>query len=330
MSPPGDYIADVSEGITRPEDLPAPCLERHSRNYPRRRCAGCGHSARRYGVAHRRLHDLGDSRRGRPIDLVLLQSQHRCPTCRRCFLADVSDLALPKSRYTLRVQRTAVRLAIEDGLPIGRPVGICGGTTASLSPGLRSRTGSRRLGKKSLADIDTEYLDRVLATFSGYLAIDELYDGPFCVISVVDNRMYQRLAYRVLEKSPTKRDVRRFLREFAARLASRGCRVRGITTDGSSLYPQALAKVFPGGPTRSASSTCSRRSPERSCTPWPRCVSNGKPRSPSSRAAGPAGPVRKRLGVPAGCSSDPVICSRTAIYSSDVICGPPRKRPCDN
>ena len=24
MSPPGDYIADVSEGITRPEDLPAP------------------------------------------------------------------------------------------------------------------------------------------------------------------------------------------------------------------------------------------------------------------------------------------------------------------
>ena len=117
-----------------------------------------------------------------------------------------------------------------------------------MSPGLRSRTGSRRRGKKSLAGIDTEYLDRVLETFSGYLAIDELYDGPFCVISVVDNRMYQRLAYRVLEKSPTKGDVRRFLREFAARLASHGCRVRGITTDGSSLYPQALAKVFPGVP----------------------------------------------------------------------------------
>ena len=117
-----------------------------------------------------------------------------------------------------------------------------------MSPGLRSRTGLRRREKKSLTGIDTEYLDRVLATFSGYLAIDELYDGPFCVISVVDNRMYQRLAYRVLEKSPTKGDVRRFLREFAARLDSRGCRVRGITTDGSSLYPKALAKVFPGVP----------------------------------------------------------------------------------
>ncbi len=117
MSPPGDYIADVSEGITRPEDLPAPRLEQHSRNYPRRRCAGCGHSARRYGVARHRLHDLGDPRHGRPIDLVLLQSKHRCLTCRRCFLADVSDLALPKSRYTIRVQRTSVRLVIEDGLP---------------------------------------------------------------------------------------------------------------------------------------------------------------------------------------------------------------------
>lgn len=132
--------------------------------------------------------------------------------------------------------------------PIGPPVGICGGTTASLSPGRRSRTGSRQRGKKSLAGIDTEYLERVLKTFSGYLAIDELYDGPFCVLSVVDNRMYQRLAYRVLEKSPTKRDVRRFLDEFAVHLDAHGCRVQGITTDGSSLYPWALAKVFPGVP----------------------------------------------------------------------------------
>jgi Transposase len=118
----------------------------------------------------------------------------------------------------------------------------------SSSPGPRSRIGSRRREKKSLTGIDTEYLDRVLETFSGYLAIDELYDGPFCVISIVDNRMYQRLAYRVLEKSPTKVVVRCFLHDFAARLTSRGCHVRGITTDGSALYPQALAKVFPGVP----------------------------------------------------------------------------------
>ena len=60
--------------------------------------------------------------------------------------------------------------------------------------------------------------------------------------------MYQRLAYRVLEKDPTKGDVRRFLRDFAARLVAHGGQVRGITTDGSALYPQALAQVFPGVP----------------------------------------------------------------------------------
>ena len=100
MSPPGDYVADVLEGITRPEDLPAPRLERHSRNYPRRRCPSCGRAARRFGVAHRRLHDLGDPCHGRPIDLILRQSKHRCPGCRRCFLTDASDLALPKSHFT--------------------------------------------------------------------------------------------------------------------------------------------------------------------------------------------------------------------------------------
>ena len=243
MSPPGDYIADASEGITRPEDLPAPRVERHSRNYPRRRCACCGHSARRYGVAHRRLHDLGDPRHDRPIDLILRQSKHRCRACRRCFLADASDLALPKSHYTLRVQRTAVRLVIEDGLPYRAASWHLWRDHRVFAPW---PTIQNWVEQESLAGIDTEYLDRVLKTFSGYLAIDELYDGPFCVISVVDNRMYQRLAYRVLEKSPTKGDVHRFLREFAARLDSRGC--RRITTDGSSLYPQALAKVFPGVP----------------------------------------------------------------------------------
>jgi hypothetical protein len=51
-----------------------------------------------------------------------------------------------------------------------------------------------------------------LATFSGYIAIDELYDGPFCVLSIVDNRTFQRLVYKVLEHAPTHADITRFLR----------------------------------------------------------------------------------------------------------------------
>jgi hypothetical protein len=89
------------------------------------------------------------------------------------------------------------------------------------------------------------YLDQALADFSGYLAIDEVYDGPFCILSVVDNRRYNRLAFRVLDHDPTQDDVREFLKEFKAQLDKRGLKVRGVTTDGSSLYPEVLKELWP-------------------------------------------------------------------------------------
>lgn len=89
-----------------------------------------------------------------------------------------------------------------------------------------------------------------LAGFSGYLAVDELYDGPFCVLSAVDNRSFRRLAYEVLDAghSPTQQDVRTFLGRLKAELDRRGLGVRGVTTDGSELYPAPLAEVFAGVP----------------------------------------------------------------------------------
>jgi hypothetical protein len=117
MSGPGEYVPDVTEGITRVEDLPKPRIEQRSRNYPARRCRFCGHRAGRYAVASRTLHDLGDADSGRPVDLVVTYSKHCCPQCGRCFSIDLSDLALPKCLYTRRVQRMAVRLVAEDGLP---------------------------------------------------------------------------------------------------------------------------------------------------------------------------------------------------------------------
>ena len=87
-----------------------------------------------------------------------------------------------------------------------------------------------------------------MADFSGYLAIDEVYDGCFCVLSVVDNRRYKRLACRVLDHAPTQADVRTFLREFKSHLDQRGLVVRGITTDGSALYPEVLKELWPNVP----------------------------------------------------------------------------------
>ncbi len=74
------------------------------------------HAARRI-TGRRTLHDLGDLRSGRPLDLLIRYSKHRCDSCRRWFTADLSDLADRGSHSTGRVLRVAVRLVVEDGLP---------------------------------------------------------------------------------------------------------------------------------------------------------------------------------------------------------------------
>ena len=96
--------------------------------------------------------------------------------------------------------------------------------------------------------MDTEFLDWALADFSGYVAADELYDGPFCVLSAVDNRCYKRLLYEVLDHDPNHDDIRAFLNRLKTALQARGLTLRGITTDGSPLYPEPLAEVFSGVP----------------------------------------------------------------------------------
>ena len=115
--PPGEYIPDPTEGISRPEDLPKPRVRLRSRNFGHRPCPLCGRSAYRYDVGRRTLHDLGELQSGRPLDLSVIYSKHRCDACRRRFCADLSDLADPGGRYSRRVVALAVRLAVEDGMP---------------------------------------------------------------------------------------------------------------------------------------------------------------------------------------------------------------------
>jgi transposase len=132
--------------------------------------------------------------------------------------------------------RTAYRTA--------SPVGVSGATIACSSPTPRSRTGSRPGGKKAARRTDTDHLDWALSDFSGYIAADELYDGPFCILSIVDNRTFKRLAYQVLSHDPTHKDIEAFFRHFHEALQARGLTLKGITTDGSSLYPEPIATVF--------------------------------------------------------------------------------------
>lgn len=117
MSGPGDYRADPTEGIARPEDLPKAKIVKQSRNFKHRPCPRCGKSCYRDTSFTRTLHDVGDLVSGRPRHIELTYSQHYCCKCRTYFNVDVTDLAPPKALYTYRVIALAVRLVVEDSLP---------------------------------------------------------------------------------------------------------------------------------------------------------------------------------------------------------------------
>ena len=92
--------------------------------------------------------------------------------------------------------------------------------------------------------MDGAFLNWALATFSGYVAADELSEGPYCVLSAVDNRQYKRMLYTVLDHAPTHDDITVFLGRLKTALADRDLTLKGITTDDSALYPEPIRKVF--------------------------------------------------------------------------------------
>jgi Transposase len=71
-----------------------------------------------------------------------------------------------------------------------------------------------------------------------------LYDGPFCLLSIVDNQTFKRLFYQVLDHDPNQADMIAFFERFQAALQVRQLVLHGITTDGSPLYPEAIRAVF--------------------------------------------------------------------------------------
>lgn len=114
---PGEYRADETEGVIRPEDLPAPLIEVIDRTAKEAPCPRCGCLAHRLRGFSRCLHDLGDPRSGRPRDLLVQGCQYHCLPCDAYFSTDLSDLCDPRSRYTHRVVDQAIRLVVEDNLP---------------------------------------------------------------------------------------------------------------------------------------------------------------------------------------------------------------------
>jgi hypothetical protein len=64
------------------------------------------------------------------------------------------------------------------------------------------------------------------------------------VLSAVDNRQDKRVLYEVLAHDPNHDDIEAFLGRLKTALDERNLTRKGITTDGSALYPDPIRKVF--------------------------------------------------------------------------------------
>ena len=85
MPVPGEYVADATEGIVDPNDLPKPKIQQRSRTPQKCRCPDCQHPATRHEIRERKLHHLGDPGSGRPVDVQLQYSVHDCCKCKKYF-----------------------------------------------------------------------------------------------------------------------------------------------------------------------------------------------------------------------------------------------------
>jgi hypothetical protein len=141
-----------------------------------------------------------------------------------------------------------VRLVVEDGLPYRPASWHLWRDHRVFVPFATIQHWVEAGEKKAQARMDTDFLDWALADFSGYVAADELYDGPFCMLSAVDNRRYKRILSEVLDHDPTHDDIRAFLRRLHTALTARNVTLVGLTTDGSALSPEPLADLFSGVP----------------------------------------------------------------------------------
>src|SRR6266446_8890752 len=128
--------------------------------------------------------------------------------------------------------------------PTDPPVGTSGATIVCLSLLPPCRIGWRRGEKKAQGHMGGAFLAWALEAFAGYAAVDELYEGPYGVLSAVDNRQDKRVWYEVLDHDATHTDIAAFLGRLKTALDERGVALKGITTDGSALYPEPIRIVF--------------------------------------------------------------------------------------
>lgn len=212
-------------------------IKRVQCSHRRTRCELCGGLAPRAWEVSRTAIDLDLAG---PVFLLVIVGVHHCHRCERHFRSQPPFLRA-NAVYTERVREKAALSVYEDGMAIRR-------VTERLARDFWVRPSEstiRNWCHEYAENLDFEdYQSRVVEEFSGILCVDEVYQGELALLLAVDPTVAddERLVGYQLVHGDVDREK---VEDFLSRLRQKGIEPEQVVTDGSRLYPKALAEVWP-------------------------------------------------------------------------------------
>jgi hypothetical protein len=197
-------------------------------------CPGCGTRGRRKRTLTRTVRTVA-YKAVAVLEITYGEYAARCGCCttfRNC-----PEGVSPKAKYDNKVRELVLGRLLKDGMSIERALAsirrefLLGLSTGFVYGVLRDRA----------AELDmARHRRMVLERFSGTLCVDELHLGRFTLLLATDPLADLPVAFALVD-----RDDRDHMRRFLQNLKTWGLMPRAVVTDGSNLYPELLAELWP-------------------------------------------------------------------------------------
>ncbi|MBI3942187.1 MAG: hypothetical protein HY326_04170, partial [Chloroflexi bacterium] len=201
-------------------------------------CSLCGQMVSRFSLAERTAIDLNLDH---PVLLHITVSVHYCATCHHYFRAQPPFLRAD-AIYTNRVITKAVQSVYRDNMAVRR-------TALRLARDFWVNPSESMIRQwcrtySATFNFETDYQPWVVSEFSGILCVDEVYQDKLALLLAVDPAAPdgdRLVGYQLVTGSLDASDMEAFL----TRLKAAGIAPAEVITDGSSLYPAILRKIWP-------------------------------------------------------------------------------------
>jgi len=212
----------------------AETITRMRRAPKRAPCPHCGRLGRRKRILHRRLRTLVYHAVAW-LEVTYAEYQSRCGCCKyfRTWPLDVPQ----KADYDATVRQAVLDRLLRDRLNVEQTkAAMQRDFLVSLSDGFIYDCLRWQLTRIDLA----QHRQMVLLRFSGTLCIDELHLGVYTLLLATDPLADLPVGFAVVGANDQEH-MARFLRN----LANWGLRPEVVVSDGSNLYPELLAEIWP-------------------------------------------------------------------------------------